>query len=109
MTPLFKKLNLTTQSVIHVLNAPNSFSAELEALNEVEVRRERKASGDFVLAFAITQAEADSASQLIASCTEGDAIVWMAYPKVTSRRYRCAFHRDPAGAISRVGRARASS
>jgi hypothetical protein len=102
-----------------------------------------------VIAFAVTQAEVDAASQLIVSCAEGDAIVWMAYPKGSSRNYRCEFNRDtgwavlgaagyeavrqvaidadwsalrfrkvefiktitrnPAGAISKAGRARASS
>jgi len=40
MTPLFKKLNLTTQSVIHVLDAPASFEPELASLAGVEVSRE---------------------------------------------------------------------
>ena len=32
MTPLFRKLNLTTQPIIHVLNAPASFEPALPAL-----------------------------------------------------------------------------
>ena len=149
MTPLFKKLNLTTQSVIDVLNAPASFTPELASLTAVEVRRELKGRTSFVMAFAVTQAEVDAASKRIAACAEGDAIVWMAYPKGTSRKYKCEFNRDsgwallgqagyepvrivaidgdwsalrfrkvefikaitrnPSGAISRAGRARASS
>lgn len=149
MTPLFKKLNLTTQPVIHVLDAPDSFAQELAALAGVEVRSELEGASGFVMAFAVTQAEVDAASRRIATCAQGDAIVWMAYPKGTSRKYKCEFNRDsgwsvlgeagyeavrqvaidedwtalrfrkvefirsitrnPAGAISRVGRARASS
>lgn len=149
MTPLFKKLNLTTQPVIHVLGAPPSFEPELAALTGVEVRRELAGPCGFVMAFAITQAEVDAASARIARFAEGDAIVWMVYPKGSSRRYRCEFNRDtgwsalgaagyeavrqvaidedwsalrfrkvefiksitrqPAGAISKAGRARASA
>lgn len=147
--PLFKKLNLTTQSVIHVLNAPGSFEPELALLTEVEVRRELRSESSFVMAFAMTHAEVDAASKRIATWAQGDAIVWMVYPKGTSRSYKCTFNRDsgwsvlgesgfeavrqvavdeawtalrfrrvefiksitrdPAGAISRAGRARATS
>lgn len=99
MTPLFKKLNLTTQCCIHVLNAPPSFEAELDALVGVDVRRELEGTSSFVMAFAVTQAEVDSASSRIAACAEGDAIVWMVYPKASSRTYRCEFNRDSGWAV----------
>jgi hypothetical protein len=99
MTPLFKKLNLTTQPSIHVLNAPPSFEAELGALVGVDVRRELEGASSFVMAFALTQAEVDSASSRIAACTKGDAIVWMVYPKASSRTYRCEFNRDSGWAV----------
>jgi hypothetical protein len=94
MTPLFKKLNLGTHAVIHVLNAPPSFEPELEALGGVEVRRSIWGKTSFIIAFAITKAELDAASQRIAAAAEGDAVVWIAYPKGTSRRYTCEFNRD---------------
>lgn len=40
MTPLFKKLNLTDQRSIVVLNAPASFESELAALSGGEVVHE---------------------------------------------------------------------
>lgn len=94
MTPLFRKLNLTTQSTIHVLDAPGSFDAELALLEGVEVRRELDGPGTFVIAFAVTRSDVDRASARIAASAKGDAIVWMAYPKASSRRYRCEFNRD---------------
>lgn len=99
MTPLFKKLNLTTQPVIHVLDAPPSFAAELAALTDVDVRRELNGPTRFVMAFATTQTAVDEASRQIAGCAEGDAIVWMVYPKGTSRRYRCEFNRDSGWSV----------
>lgn len=99
MSPLFKKLNLTTQSVIHVLDAPASFETELAALAGVDVRREIDGPCAFMMAFAITQAAVDAASQRIASSAAGDAIVWMVYPKRTSRRYACEFNRDTGWSV----------
>jgi hypothetical protein len=63
VTALFKKLNLSTQSIVHVLNASSSFEP-----------------------------------QLAAACT-GDAILWMVYPKGTSKKYRCEFNRDSGWAV----------
>jgi hypothetical protein len=46
------------------------------------------------LAFATTQTEVDALSQVLASKAEGDALLWFAYPKGTSKRYKCDFNRD---------------
>ena len=96
MTPLFKKLNLGTNSSILVLNAPSSFDAELEKLVDITIQRSvtSKSTTTFIIAFAITQAELDSISKKIAKSTSGDAVVWIAYPKKSSKRYQCEFNRD---------------
>jgi hypothetical protein len=91
---LFKKLNLGTHTVALVLNAPKSFEPELATLKGVTIKRSVSGTSAFAMAFVITQAELDAASRkLVASCT-GDAILWMVYPKGTSRKYRCEFNRD---------------
>jgi hypothetical protein len=97
--PLFKKLNHSSQTVIHVLNAPASFAPELEALAGVEVLKELKGPTGFVMVLVVTKAEVDAASTLIASCTEGDAVIWMAYPKGTTRNYRGEFNRVSGWAV----------
>jgi hypothetical protein len=94
MTPLFKKLNLGAQSVIHVLNAPASFALELAALKDITIKRSVSGRVQFALAFVITQAELDAASAKLTQACEGDAILWMVYPKGTSKKYRCEFNRD---------------
>ena len=48
----------------------------------------------FAIGFAATQSECDLVSSTIAKATEGDSIVWVAYPKGTSRKYKCDFNRD---------------
>jgi hypothetical protein len=99
MTPLFRKLNFKDQQEITVLNGPQSFEAELKALaklNPVTVIRDPDKIGSvrFALAFATTQAKLDALSKLLVASAEGDAILWFAYPKGTSKRYSCEFNRD---------------
>ena len=94
MSPLFKKLNLGTHAVIHVLNAPESFEHELTLLKGVSVRRSVSGSITFAMAFVITQAELDAASRKLIAGGAGDSVLWMVYPKRASRKYRCEFSRD---------------
>jgi hypothetical protein len=94
MSPLFKKLNLGTHAVIHVLNAPKSFDAELALLKGVTVKRSVSGPANFAMAFVITQSELEAASQKLAAAGVGDAILWMVYPKGSSKKYRCEFNRD---------------
>ena len=96
MTPLFKKLNLGVGESILVLNSPESFEAELSQLDGVTVLRKAtsKLKTPFVIGFATTQAECDLVCSTIVKATEGDSIVWVAYPKGTSNKYKCDFNRD---------------
>jgi hypothetical protein len=96
MPTIFQKLNLTTQKKVVVYNVPDSFSAELKKLKGVEIEREpRKPHAvQFALAFAVSKAEVDRLSALLAAVAEGDAILWFAYPKGTSTRYKGDFNRD---------------
>jgi hypothetical protein len=95
-TELFKKLNLGTHSKIVMLNAPASFEGELKRLKGVEILRDPAKPKDvkFGMAFAITQAQLDRASKTLAVASEGDAVIWFAYPKGTSKRHSCEFNRD---------------
>ena len=96
MPSIFEKLNLKQQREILVVNASPSFESELRALKDVTVLRDPKKAKAirFALAFAIKQADVDSLSQVLASKAEGDALLWFAYPKATSKRYKCEFNRD---------------
>ncbi|MEO8152404.1 MAG: hypothetical protein ABI605_04985 [Rhizobacter sp.] len=96
MPSIFEKLNLKQQREILVVNAPSSFEVELLALKDITVLRDPKKAKAicFALAFAIKQAEVDALSRVFASKAEGDALIWFAYPKGTSKRYTCEFNRD---------------
>jgi hypothetical protein len=104
MTPLFKKLNLKDQPEILVLNAPDSLEPELKAFQGVTVRRDpaKMANIDFGIAFVQTLAEVEAAARAILPKAVGDAVVWLAYPKSSSKRYRCEFNRDNGWAALRA-------
>ena len=107
MSPVFKKMNLKTEiKSVLVVNAPESFEAEIELLEDVEVAR-NPADIDktpFGLAFAITVAQLEKASAMLAQKTEGDALVWIAYPKASSKKYKGKFNRDTSwGALGKFG------
>ena len=94
MTPLFKKLNLGDARSVAVLNAPGSFDTELQALEGVQVARQIQGRITFAIAFVRTHAEVNVFAEQLIRAAEGDALLWMAYPKASSKKYRCEFNRD---------------
>ena len=101
MSKLFDKLNLKDHLEILVVNAPASFESELAALAGVTVLRD---PGNvkvvrFALVFATVQTEVDRLAKLLSAKAEGDALLWFAYPKGTSKKYKCDFNRDNGWSI----------
>lgn len=96
MATTFGKLNLKQQRKILVVNAPKSFEPELASLRDVSIIRtaEQASEVEFSLAFVTTQNEVDDLASVIAKKSKGDAIVWFAYPKGTSRKYKSEINRD---------------
>ena len=106
MASVFGKLNLKDQKQILVLNAPESFEGELAKLHGIAVRRALKdlKEIEFALAFVTKQAEVDTLGKGIAQKATGDAVVWFAYPKGSSKKYKCEFNRDSGwDAIGKLG------
>jgi hypothetical protein len=90
----FEKLNLKHGRMV-VLNSPESFEPELAALRNVTVLRKIQGLDEieFVLAFVTRQEEVDGLAKAIGKLAKGDAVVWFAYPKGTSKKYKCEFKR----------------
>lgn len=106
MTQLFKKLNLKDRTEIVVLNAPRGFERETAALEGVDVRTslEGVERTGFALVFASKQVEVDEHAARLAPLLAGDAVLWFAYPKGSSKRYTCDFNRDTGwAALGRLG------
>jgi hypothetical protein len=96
MPTVFGKLNLKDQKQIVVLDAPGSFEDELATLKGVEIIRDLNKAKEvtFSLAFVTTQAQVDALAPAIAKKVQGDAVVWFAYPKGTSKKYKSQINRD---------------
>jgi len=96
MPSVFGKLNVKDQKEILVLNAPASFEPELATLEGIEIIRDLKKlkTAPFSLAFVTAQQEVDAFAPAIARKAQGDAIVWFAYPKGTSKKYKSQINRD---------------
>lgn len=92
----FEKLNLKEQKQIVVLNSPASFEPELKTLRGVTVQRDLRSVVriEFSLAFVTKQKEVDTLGKAIAKKVEGDAVVWFAYPKGSSKNYKSEINRD---------------
>ena len=95
MNPVFKKLNYKEQKEIFILQAPENFK---KVSDEMDVNIKTSLSGakriSFVLAFVSKQKEVDELTTKIVGLLENDGLFWFAYPKGTSKKYTCDFHRD---------------
>lgn len=93
---VFAKLNLKDQKQILIVDAPESFEPELGGLKGVEIVRDLKKvkAVAFSLAFVKAQDSVDALAAAIAKKADGDAIVWFAYPKGSSKKYKSQIDRD---------------
>lgn len=97
MNPIFKKLNYKDQKNIFALNAPESFTKDLDSMKEfakIITKVKPKDEVEFAICFATKQTEVDNIANTIALQLKGDAIFWVCYPKGTSKKYKCDFNRD---------------
>jgi len=97
VTPLFKKLNFKQHKEILIVNHPAEFEAELNAMKDcttIITDIKNISEIEFVLVFIKTQTEINTITPLIAKKLKGDGIVWFAYPKGTSKKYKAEISRD---------------
>lgn len=97
MLDLLKKLNYTGQQPLLLLNAPTDFQQALaqhvpDAALVTDLQTDQPVS--FALAFVTQQAQIDGLVSQLARRLQGDATLWFAYPKGTSKNYQCDFNRD---------------
>jgi hypothetical protein len=95
VTSLFKKLNFKDHDPIVILQSTDTFKPEMVEMSQwTSVLENWVEITPFVLTFLKNQAELDEFAQTCATQTEGDAVIWVAYPKKSSKRYKCDFNRD---------------
>jgi hypothetical protein len=101
MATLYDKLQLKGQQEMLVLNAPGSFEPELAKLPVPHILRDVESAPaiHFSLVFVTRQTEVDALAAQIVERATGDAAIWFAYPKGTSKKYKCDFNRDTGWAV----------
>lgn len=110
MNELFKKLQYKGSDKILVLNAPEEFQPHLAALAD-SVRVDRAPVSDmrydFVMVFVKSCAEVQANAELAVRRVKDDALLWFAYPKKSSKKYKTDLGRDdgwqPLGALGYEG------
>ena len=97
MTGLFGKLQLKDQKELLLLNAPQEFQPHLGELagraGWVAEMEPGKKYG-FILVFVLKCAEIDAIAAEVVSRLEPDGLLWFAYPKKSSKKYRSDIGRD---------------
>jgi hypothetical protein len=101
MATLYDKLQLKGHQEIIVLQAPESFERELARLPVTQILRQVESAPEihFSLAFVTKQSEVEALATRLTKRAKGDAAVWFAYPKGTSKKYKCDFNRDTGWAV----------
>lgn len=97
MTLLFKKLNFKEQKEIYVLNHPLAFESEMEAMKGVTVIKTSLIDCkdiEFILVFVKIREEIANVATTINKKLKTDGIIWFAYPKGTSKKYKAEISRD---------------
>ncbi|CAN5452642.1 hypothetical protein BH09BAC4_BH09BAC4_19480 [soil metagenome] len=97
MNAIFAKLNYKSQPEIAVINAPAEFLPivdDMRPLATIVTDAAEIQEGVFAMAFLKTQQEVDTLSPVLADKLTGDGILWLAYPKGSSKKHKCDFNRD---------------
>ncbi len=97
MDAVFKKMNFKSPKTTIILNSPESFDLNIAQIADFTVVKKNMAEAenvDFAVVFATKQAEVDEAARIFATLLLADGLLWIAYPKGTSKRYQCEFNRD---------------
>jgi hypothetical protein len=102
MNPVLKKMLFKEHSPVLVVDPPPEARTLVKAFG-VPVHSRPSGRYGFMLGFAKSLADADGVGKAAAEALEDGALLWMAYPKGTSKKYpKVDINRDTSNA--RMGR-----
>lgn len=100
MTDLLNKLNFKPGMKIFVANFPEEFISVVEDWEEKEVEIvESPKEADFFLLFVQTENEISANLEAVKNYVQKDEVLWMAYPKGSSKKYKASINRDAGWGI----------
>lgn len=98
MNSILKKLGLTTQNPVLILNSPDEYKDILcEITSEIHTKIQGKYK--FIQLFEINLCNAKNISNDLIDALEFDGYLWLCYPKGTSKKYKSDINRTKAWEI----------
>ena len=102
MDSVFKKMNFKSSPSVVVVNAPTSFGVNMKVMKDftsfyADCSLVEKTN--FIIAFCTKQSEVDAVAVQVAEKLAADGLLWFAYPKGTSKKFKCDFNRDTGWAV----------
>jgi hypothetical protein len=97
MDEVFKKLQFKNFEKIYVLNSPTEFKGHLDAIGPETIVKKSpncQQTYQFALFFVKSCTDIEKYAQKAADKVEDDGLLWFAYPKKSSKRYKSDITRD---------------
>lgn len=95
MNPILKKLGLTTQNPVLILNAPEEYKDVLAEITS-DIHTTISGKYKFIQVFEIDLCKAKSIANNLIEALETDGHLWLCYPKGTSKMYKSDINRTKA-------------
>ena len=98
MGDVLRKLRYGGQQRVLVANAPEELAGVESALSAAGAQVDAKPDGAYAwsIVFVKSLGETEALARIASGLIEGDGILWLAYPKGTSKRYSVDVNRDMA-------------
>ena len=84
---ILKKLKIDKHTNVAVINAPEEFTGILKDYKG-SVTGKIKGKYSYVQVFITSQSEFVKSGKLLSNAIEGDGLLWVCYPKGTSKKYK---------------------
>lgn len=97
MSELFKKLRLTTQKHMLIINPPDGFKKETDILSESGITIDLVKKSEkypFIMLFVLNLNDVSGKAEEISGAIDDDGVLWVCYPKKSSRKYKTELSRD---------------
>ena len=94
MDPLLKKLNFKSDMKIRVWNAPKELTPLIQSWQEAGLLAVEGEVPTFMIAFVTSKEEVERVFPEIHQQSPEDELIWLAYPKGSSKKYKASINRD---------------
>ena len=94
MDAILKKMNFKEGMKIRIWNEPSDLNKLFESWEKDGLMAHSEEKANFMLSFVQTEAEIKTYFHEMHRLSPDDEIIWLAYPKGTSKKYKAQINRD---------------